>query len=444
MQKNWVRKGLVCGIIVLFVGASVVPISCANERCEVYVDDDNTGQEDGSWLFPYNTITEGIENVCEGGFVYVGNGSYNECIVIKKPLTLKKTDKVFPGNKQNYLIIDGGGNDSVIKIEYCQQYNVTIDGFDIRNSRHTTDDAGIFITGSYNCHILNNDLNNNYNGIIIKDSTLIEINENRIHINQKNGIQVYGKSSDIIIKNNNKIYDCEENGILCSSEIQESNIQIILNNSIFSCKYDGIHIDPDSSGIKINHNTIYDCGIRAPLKDYGNGIKIDNSQKIYIENNDIINTTSGISITSGSSEILIEYNNISECYDNGICINGVWVMAQCYHNDIYKNGLNQKYGAGFIIEGNDNKNLSINNNYIHENEINIVVSHSTSFYNMDHFTENNITEPVKWQFWAFLCFIVHAEHNYWGDVFPLRDFIQSLFKGSIFRIHPCSDHPWSW
>lgn len=442
MRKNWLSKGLVCGIIVLFVGASVVPISCANKNnnCIVYVDDDNTGYMDGSWEHPYRNITDGIKNVCEGGFVYVGNGSYNKCIVIDKPLTLRKTNMVYPGDKQNYLIINGDRNDYVIKI---QQNDVTIDGFDIRYSKNKSDYAGIFITGADNCHILNNDLNNNYNGIIIEESTYIYINDNRIHDNQKNGIRISGDSKNIFIENNNKIYLCGENGILIETDNEEENskIEIINKNYIFSCIGDGIDIEGCSGiHIDIDQNRIYNCG---PSVNFGNGIRIVDSSNVAITNNNINNTMSGIAVFGPfyRSNVIINKNNLSECKYNGIYLNG-FSFVECLYNNIYRNGLNDSSGAGIYIMGDGHMPFIIQDNSIYGNRINIILG--SSFIETGLIMHNNIIDPVLYNFDAFLCTVVNAQNNYWKPIPSLTDMIRCVTRGSLFRWHPCSDHPWLW
>jgi hypothetical protein len=63
-----------------------------------YVDWRNTGFEDGTAAWPYNTVKEGTEAVLPGGTVSIANGNYPEQITIWQPMTLNATgDSVIIG-----------------------------------------------------------------------------------------------------------------------------------------------------------------------------------------------------------------------------------------------------------------------------------------------------------------------------------------------------------
>lgn len=54
----------------------------------VAVDRNNTGFEDGSFDHPYNTVQEGVAAVRDNGLVYIRTGSYNERLIIRRPMSL--------------------------------------------------------------------------------------------------------------------------------------------------------------------------------------------------------------------------------------------------------------------------------------------------------------------------------------------------------------------
>jgi hypothetical protein len=54
----------------------------------VYVNWQNSGQETGSASSPYNTVTEGVNNVAPGGTVHVAPGVYDESMTIDQPVTI--------------------------------------------------------------------------------------------------------------------------------------------------------------------------------------------------------------------------------------------------------------------------------------------------------------------------------------------------------------------
>jgi len=417
MRKNWVRTGLVCGIIVLFVGASVVPISCANKIDTVYVNNDNTDYPwKGTKQDPYQHIQDGIDNVDENGTVYVYNGTYDEFIIIENPLKLIAWGEG-KDNDKNGSIINGNFSGNVIEIKDTN--NVTIDGFKIHNSSIGSKYAGINIYNTITCSVYNNNLSNNSNGIIISDSKIIHINDSIIYNNELNGIDIVSDNDDyldITIKHNN----------------------------IFSCKRDGILIT-NCNGVKIDDNKIYNCGqIHInPSESYGNGIKIwgiSQSCNVAIQNNIINETTSGISVFGALTNVLIDNNDIFECYHNGICIR-FDAVVECYHNNIYNNGLSYNWGSGISMVSV--KDICIINNSIYNNWYNIYLNQT--FYRGSNFRQNNIIAPNSTkQFYAIASWIF-VQHNYWGEVIdllpPFHDRISVL---AIIRLHPCSDHPWSW
>ncbi|MFH1748038.1 MAG: hypothetical protein ABIG44_13465, partial [Planctomycetota bacterium] len=49
----------------------------------VYVDWRNSGQEDGSWTYPYNTVTEGVAAAGHGTDIHIADGDYNEAGVVR-------------------------------------------------------------------------------------------------------------------------------------------------------------------------------------------------------------------------------------------------------------------------------------------------------------------------------------------------------------------------
>ncbi|MFQ5612449.1 MAG: hypothetical protein ACE5H9_09980 [Anaerolineae bacterium] len=85
------------------------PQAAFSQATVVYVDIDNNGPEDGSPDRPYNSITEGVASVADGGTVKVAPGTYTENLSINKSLTLQ-------GSGLDVTTIDGGGQGNTITI----------------------------------------------------------------------------------------------------------------------------------------------------------------------------------------------------------------------------------------------------------------------------------------------------------------------------------------
>lgn len=177
MNNRLVMKGLVLGIIMLFVGTVFLPcISGAigdlnsvksrdavgmTGRKTIYVDDD---WEDDPPNHKWNTITEGIADAETGDTVFVYNGTYVENLIIDVTINLIGEDK-------KETIIGGDSNDSTI---YIYANNVYITNFAISYGYY-----GIYLVGCEGCTITINDIWYNIYGIYSDDSTL----NNNIYLN---------------------------------------------------------------------------------------------------------------------------------------------------------------------------------------------------------------------------------------------------------------------
>ena len=80
-MKIMLSKALVLAVIVLFIGASVVPSISSDEpvsRGTIYVDDDFNASTPGWNVTNFSKIQDGIDAVAANGTVYVFNGIYLE------------------------------------------------------------------------------------------------------------------------------------------------------------------------------------------------------------------------------------------------------------------------------------------------------------------------------------------------------------------------------
>ncbi len=263
MKNDLVRKELVLGIIILFVGASVVPsISGLNGEMNnssiilqdvIYADDDSPCPGDGTIEWPYCKIQYAIDNASNGDDVRVASGEYFENIVVDQELNLDWYGGDIIGNDTGMPVIDGGGVGNVI----CLTENasrVTITAFIIQNSGPlngagiygqypeainiegnviinnsrgihfytlktsnihrnivSNNNWGIHLNGAVLCTVQNNwIMNNSHCGIALEDSVSIDVKENEIRDNRLwAGIMLY-RSSDFGITQNNFIDNGED------------------------------------------------------------------------------------------------------------------------------------------------------------------------------------------------------------------------------------------
>jgi len=145
MKKCLWKKGLILGIIILFVGAGVIPSAGG-------IVENTSSTIIGSPGY----IQDLIDNASAGDTINIPSGTYYENIVINKSINLVGEDK-------ETTIIDGGGSGDVVEITTDW---VNISGFTIQNSGYTKYDEGIIILSKYNT-IFDNNILNNSNGIYL-------------------------------------------------------------------------------------------------------------------------------------------------------------------------------------------------------------------------------------------------------------------------------------
>lgn len=191
MKKRLVKKSWCFAIILLFVGASVVPSVMSGDTEKVpavtimdgewYVKEGGNNSNSGeSWEDALANISEAVKRAKNGDTIYVGNGTYYENVVIGKQL-------IIVGNGSSVTTIDGGGVGNVIGVHYP---GVTITKFNITNSG-PLNGAGIYGYYSDNCVIIKNIIEKNHRGIRFYFGKSSEIKENVIQDNSW-GIQLDG------------------------------------------------------------------------------------------------------------------------------------------------------------------------------------------------------------------------------------------------------------
>ncbi len=122
----------------------------------------------------YTTIQSAIDAASPGEFLRVWTGTYNESIVIDKPLTLE-------GNGSINTIIDGGGSGTVVTIKTS---NVSFKGFTVTGGAISPGYAGILVYNVQDIIIENNTVTNCYDGIRLDGASNNIVTGNNIENNQ--------------------------------------------------------------------------------------------------------------------------------------------------------------------------------------------------------------------------------------------------------------------
>ncbi len=304
------RKGLVCAVIILFIGTSFV------SAFKVNLVNESKPMNRGNWLYVggsglnnYTKIQDAVNDAVDGDTIYVFDDSspYFENVVVSKSINLM-------GENKDTTIIDANYQNSAVRIE--SNY-VTVCGFTLQNSGPKEwHDSGVHIGTSdievgY-CNISGNNIVNNFDGIycIYPRKNLIE--NNIIAENKHNGIILHVAYGD------------------------EGNVRIF-NNTIINNSNDGIIIYETPSNT-ISGNTIMNNG--------GNGIELCTPGN-SVFNNIIKNQIFGIKAIAGHCHI---YSNIILENDVGLFV-FLGPRSTFEKNNFIENDCNAKYDIPLRISG---------------------------------------------------------------------------------------------
>jgi len=299
----------------------------------------------------YTTIHEAVDAAQPGGVIYVGNGTYNEKVIISKD------NLAIIGENTITTIIDGNHTGSTISIINAE--NVTVMGLTIQGAA-SYPAGGVWLKNCCNVNITGNRLVNNwFCGVRLEDS-----NDNWIC-----GNEIYGNTQGIRFE--------RSNGAIVKRNVMRDNAYgilgyfsspIVVDNIITFNEYHGISLYYNEGNTIITYNNLSlngNCGVWVEGKDttlshnillanQGSGVGLHKAKNITISHNTIIlNTACGVYLErssnstvannfisdsrdgvfiDSSSHMLISYNTIT---DNKC---GIRIDASS-HNTIYNNNL---------------------------------------------------------------------------------------------------------
>ncbi|UCE08206.1 MAG: right-handed parallel beta-helix repeat-containing protein, partial [bacterium] len=245
----------------------------------IYVNETNTGFEDGSQSNPYNTINEGIIHANDGDTVVVCGGIYHEKVEVNKGVFLK-------GSGAQTTTIEAGSDTEF------EDYTIHL------NTQHACGISGFTVTNKSYGFIM---------GVLLLDTPVAVITKNKIIANEMwPGLLISWSNANGGILQGNYLHgggDC--------LEIKNSSDLLIQNNRFVSKTVGAYALSGDHSQVTIRGN-------RFELGSAVVGVRIMNSSEGFIQNNvieSVVQGGRGIEIQEASANII---NNTIVTMDAGI------------------------------------------------------------------------------------------------------------------------------
>jgi len=358
MKHCSVRSGLVFGLVVLFVGASIMSALNTNHSLIAHpMDRVKWIYVGGSGPENYTRIQDAINDSVNGDTVYVYDDSspYYENIVIQKSITLIGEDKLSTEINGSFL------EDSLDTINITGDH-VTVGGFRITNNRGYYYQGAIKIIGDYvsinNCIIDSNE----WIGIYLYGASSCQISDCELYENLV--------AINLVYSTYNKIQNCSchdnSDAIILS---QSSDTNQIINSTCKRNSFDSLHIQQSSdnqiTGCVCQNNNQGITLAYAPNTTMHNNIMSDNYVSFGIGSTFLQDYFCDIDTSNTINEkpmyYLIGQHDLS--FDEDIAI-GFLGLVSCQNITVKNLGFSNNF-EGMLIAGTSNssiENCSFSNN----------------------------------------------------------------------------------
>ncbi|RLF59482.1 MAG: hypothetical protein DRN27_02500 [Thermoplasmata archaeon] len=339
---------LFLSFILILNSPHVKPIQSTSSQLIIVSNENTQGPWQGSWDYPYFSISDAINNASGTEEIIVLNGTYREHLIIDIPITITGINTpilhgmyntsiitIFSSNVQinNILLCYSGGNNEDAGITIKDRENITISNCTFHHTRNA-----IIMENCSNIEIPNNTFSNNGNGVFVKKSKDVLLKLNRF---THNAIGIVLKNSTYVSINFSSFIGNGMSGMFSSSNRVEISYCNVSENSV---NKGGFFLD-----------ACMNCSIEYCLFYHnGDGISLTSSKNISIHNCEFkYQTHFAISLRSPSELI-----DISDCIiiDNirvGIYIekNNNCSITRC---NIYGNYLDDIFGEIFTCNAENN------------------------------------------------------------------------------------------
>jgi len=357
MKKNLLRKGLVFGILLLFIGINTATSNATTFETttkentpsihqiassgisEVWIDDDyyDGGDNDGhTWGYDaFDNIQEGIDHVENFAIIHVKEGIY-DVFTIEDRVSLEIIGEDQPIITGYQLAYDSSYPAFVYNIIFVNNsYNIHLQGFHIigTDPAPTDRDFSIFFQNSngeiQDCTIDANSIENMY-GIAIRAILESSVTLSNCLIKDYGRIAVYAKTTTYL------------NALNCTMIGQ---VYTQYNLVSYGIEIEGI--DTPCIGI-LKGNKIYNHDNTQAAAWSSAGIIIDNwryygpsynckNSSVHMENNDIYDNMHGVQIVPNENIQMI-HNKISE--NRYGAISDQWFDGSTYHDETLQAPMN--------------------------------------------------------------------------------------------------------
>ncbi|HII02253.1 TPA: DUF1565 domain-containing protein [Methanosarcinaceae archaeon] len=292
----------------------------------------DTDSWNGVAVYPGDSIQKAINGAASGDIIVVYPGTYTENLFVDKPLTVVSHS----GNPDDTVI---RADDPENHVFHVSSDHVAINGFNITGAGGRGK-AGIYLHAS-DGNITGNRLVYNDYGIFLKDAGDWVLKNNSVS-NGKYGIYLSDSGTNTLVANkanNNSWY-----GVY----IRDSGNNELDSNLADSIGKYGIFLR-NSDGNRLLGNNISNPGIKVDR----NGIRLEDSCKNKLINNDVSRSWRAVSLSNSSdnelSKNVVSMNYFSICLDDS---DNNKLLDNTVDSNVYKYGITLANSSNNTLEGN--------------------------------------------------------------------------------------------